>query len=44
MWSEEYQTVTIIEHANAFKILRDEGYLAGELIWNFHDFNTPQGM
>lgn len=44
MWSEDYEAIAINEHAKAFKILRAYGYLAGELIWNFIDFNTVQGM
>lgn len=43
MWSEDYQSLTHIEHFEAFDSLREDGNLAGELMWNFIDFNTPQG-
>ncbi|XP_046675296.1 beta-glucuronidase-like isoform X1 [Homalodisca vitripennis] len=42
MWSEDYQVVTHLEHFKAFDMLRQEGTIAGELLWNFIDFNTPQ--
>lgn len=44
MWSEDYQVLTLIEHFKAFDILRKKGFFIGEMIWNFADFNTPQGM
>uniref|UniRef100_A0A1B6MHP6 Beta-glucuronidase n=1 Tax=Graphocephala atropunctata TaxID=36148 RepID=A0A1B6MHP6_9HEMI len=42
MWSEDYQVVTHLEHFKAFDILRQEGTITGELMWNFIDFITPQ--
>lgn len=43
MWSEDYQVWALIEHFKAFDILYKKGFLIGEMIWNFADFNTPQG-
>lgn len=43
MWSEEYQAEVHRKHFEAFDKLRQSGDLAGELMWNFIDFNTPQG-
>ncbi|XP_054273711.1 beta-glucuronidase-like [Macrosteles quadrilineatus] len=42
MWSEDYQAVTHQKHFLAFDKLRQEGKIAGEMMWNFIDFNTPQ--
>jgi len=43
MWTEDYQVVTLKEHFKAFDTLYKEGFLIGEMIWNFADFATPQG-
>jgi beta-glucuronidase len=43
MWTEDYQVVTLREHFKAFDALYKEGFLIGEMIWNFADFATPQG-
>jgi hypothetical protein len=43
MWTEDYQVVTLTEHFKAFDALYREGFLMGEMIWNFADFATPQG-
>lgn len=43
MWTEDYQTLTFHKHFPAFDYLRSNGLLAGEMIWNFIDFATPQG-
>jgi hypothetical protein len=43
MWTEDYQVVTLTEHFKAFDTLYKEGFLIGEMIWNFADFATPQG-
>jgi len=43
IWTEEYQTDLMIENFKAFDTVRiEDGYLAGELIWNFADFMTKQ--
>ncbi|XP_023718876.1 beta-glucuronidase isoform X2 [Cryptotermes secundus] len=42
MWTEDYQVVTLTEHFKAFDTLYKEGFLIGEMIWNFADFATPQ--
>uniref|UniRef100_A0A1B6D188 Beta-glucuronidase n=1 Tax=Clastoptera arizonana TaxID=38151 RepID=A0A1B6D188_9HEMI len=42
MWSEEYQVEIIDQHKKAYNILRGQGFIIGEMIWNFIDFNTPQ--
>lgn len=42
MWTEDYQVVTLTEHFKAFDALYKEGFLIGEMIWNFADFATPQ--
>lgn len=44
IWSEEYQCVLIAEHFKAFDHLRKAGFFAGEFIWNFADFKTPQSI
>ncbi|KAJ8722165.1 hypothetical protein PYW08_004567 [Mythimna loreyi] len=44
IWSEEYQCVLISEHFKAFDKLRKAGFFAGEFIWNFADFKTPQSI
>ena len=43
MWTEDYQILTLHKHFPAFDYLRSNGLLAGEMIWNFIDFATPQG-
>ena len=43
MWTEDYQVITLKEHFKAFDTLYKEGFLIGEMIWNFADFATPQG-
>ncbi|XP_022813870.1 beta-glucuronidase [Spodoptera litura] len=44
IWSEEYQCLLISEHFKAFDLLRKAGFFAGEFIWNFADFKTPQSI
>ncbi|KAJ0176544.1 hypothetical protein K1T71_007723 [Dendrolimus kikuchii] len=44
IWSEEYQVALLSEHFKAFDKLRQAGYFAGELIWNFADFKTAQSI
>ncbi|XP_046395919.1 beta-glucuronidase-like [Ischnura elegans] len=41
LWTEEYQAITLKKHFEAFDILRQKGFLIGEMIWNFADFATP---
>ena len=43
-WSEEYQAELMMENFKAFDKLRAEGFFTGEMIWNFADFATPQGL
>ncbi|PSN36674.1 Beta-glucuronidase [Blattella germanica] len=43
MWTEDYQVATLLEHFKAFDKLQKQGFLIGEMIWNFADFATPQG-
>lgn len=42
MWTEDYQIMTFLKHFPAFDNLRSKGLIAGEMIWNFADFATPQ--
>ncbi|KAK9512981.1 hypothetical protein O3M35_001279 [Rhynocoris fuscipes] len=42
MWSENYQIDLFKEHYKAFDIVKNLGFLIGEMVWNFADFNTPQ--
>lgn len=42
MWTENYQIELLHEHFKGFDALRQEGALAGEMIWNFADFKVPQ--
>ncbi|CAK1551180.1 unnamed protein product [Leptosia nina] len=44
VWSEEYQVALMSEHFKAFDKLRQSGFFAGEFIWNFADFKTPQSI
>ncbi|CAH0585620.1 unnamed protein product [Chrysodeixis includens] len=44
IWSEEYQCALLSEHFKAFDHLRKAGFFAGEFIWNFADFKTPQSI
>lgn len=44
IWSEEYQCVVLSEHFKAFDHLRQDGFFAGEFIWNFADFKTAQSI
>ncbi|CAG0914706.1 unnamed protein product [Notodromas monacha] len=41
-FTEEYQIEVFKEHFKAFKHLRNQGFFAGEMIWNFADFMTQQ--
>jgi len=43
MFSEDYQVDTIRKYFPIFDKLRDD-FLIGELIWNFADFSTAQGI
>nr|CAD7404711.1 unnamed protein product [Timema poppensis] len=43
MWTEDYLMLTLKQHFPVFDKLRGEGFLLGEMIWNFADFQTPQG-
>lgn len=43
MWSEDYHVFLLLEHFKAFDKLRKKGFFIGEMIWNFIDFNVPQG-
>jgi beta-glucuronidase len=42
IWSEEYQDALLSKHFEAFDQMREEGFLLGEMIWNFADFKTEQ--
>ncbi|KAL1140871.1 hypothetical protein AAG570_000799, partial [Ranatra chinensis] len=42
MWTEDYQRELLSEHFKAFDDLKNQSNIAGEMIWNFADFNTPQ--
>jgi len=44
VFTEEYQIEYLKEHFKAFDTLRKDGLLAGEMIWNFADFMTVQGI
>lgn len=44
MFSEDYQTELMMNHFDAFDYLKKQGYLIGEMIWNFADFMTGQGV
>lgn len=43
MFSEEYQSAVLKAYHTIFDKKRKE-YVIGELIWNFADFMTEQGM
>ena len=43
MFSEDFQSEYLIENHKAFDVLRKDGFLIGEHIWNFADFMTVQG-
>nr|CAD7196223.1 unnamed protein product [Timema douglasi] len=42
VWSEEYQVSLMAEHFKAFDILREDGYLTGELLCYLIDFQEKQ--
>ncbi|CAH1376183.1 unnamed protein product [Tenebrio molitor] len=44
IWSEEYQDALLSKHFEAFDQMREEGFLLGEMIWNFADFKTEQSF
>ncbi|KAK7065378.1 hypothetical protein SK128_002911 [Halocaridina rubra] len=44
MWSEEYQVNLMLNNFKAFDTLRSYGYFAGEMIWNFADFETDTSI
>lgn len=44
MWSENYQVDIVHEHFNAFDAVKKLGFFIGEMMWNFADFHTPQGI
>jgi beta-glucuronidase len=44
VFTEEFQLEYLKEHFKAFDALRKDGWLIGEMIWNFADFMTVQGM
>jgi len=45
MWSEDYYVTLLQENFKTFNLLVDNGVpLLGEMIWNFADFKTPQGI
>jgi len=44
VFTEEFQVEYLKEHFKAFDELRQSGVLAGEMIWNFADFQTGQGI
>jgi len=45
MWSEDYYVTLLQENFKTFNLLVDDGVpLLGEMIWNFADFKTPQGI
>ena len=41
MWSEEYQNEY---YAMYFRVFEDYGFIQGELVWNFADFQTSEGI
>ncbi|KAG1682554.1 Beta-glucuronidase [Nymphon striatum] len=43
-FTEDYQAELILQHHMAFDNLRKKGFFIGELIWNFADFMTTQGV
>ena len=42
IWSEEYQTDLMEENFKVFGTTRAEGWMIGEMVWNFADFMTKQ--
>ncbi len=42
VFTEEYQTDSMIEYFKAFDTARQKGHLVGEMIWNFADFMTQE--
>ncbi|OXA64937.1 beta-glucuronidase isoform X2 [Folsomia candida] len=44
VFTEEFQIEYLKEHFKAFDALRQNGTLIGEMIWNFADFMTVQGI
>jgi len=44
VFTEEFQTKYLTEHFKSFDFLRRNTSLIGEMIWNFADFNTQQGI
>lgn len=44
VFSEDFQTAYLRKHFKVFDQLRSERKLAGEMIWNFADFNTDSSI
>ena len=44
VFTEDYQTELMMNHFDAFDQLQKKGFFIGELIWNFADFMTNQGI
>ncbi|XP_046391225.1 beta-glucuronidase-like isoform X2 [Ischnura elegans] len=44
VWTEDYQVALMREYFKAFDNLRSKGFFIGEMIWNFADFATGQGI
>ncbi|RWS26409.1 Beta-glucuronidase-like protein [Leptotrombidium deliense] len=44
VFTEDYQNELIMNNHEAFDVLRTKNYFVGELIWNFADFMTAQGI
>ncbi|XP_071446372.1 beta-glucuronidase-like [Hetaerina americana] len=44
VWTEDYQVALMKEYFKAFNNLRSKGFFVGEMIWNFADFATGQGI
>ncbi len=44
MFCEEFQSNLLIEHHKVFDRLREKSIFYGELVWNFIDFMTNQGI
>ncbi len=44
LFTEEYQSDSMIEYFKAFDAARKQGHLVGEMIWNFADFMTKENV
>lgn len=42
IWTEDYQSEFLRQYFAAFDTLRNQTWFAGEMVWNFADFEVPQ--